>query len=65
MEDTKLLTAAKIGMGRDIAWWKKVLHNLADLVNIDDELLPFLHQPEAYLTSSTRAVSTVFGKFFC
>jgi hypothetical protein len=43
-----LLTAAKLGVGKDLAWWKKVLQNLEELVNLNDELLPFLNDPEAY-----------------
>lgn len=48
-DNPMLLTVAKIGIYKDLAWWKKVLQNLEDLVNLDDELLPFLDNPESYL----------------
>jgi hypothetical protein len=36
-----LLTAAKLGIGKDIAWWKKILQNVEELVSIEDELVPY------------------------
>ena len=45
MENPLLLTAAKLGLGKDITWWKKILQNLDDMINIEDELLPFLDSP--------------------
>jgi hypothetical protein len=65
MDSTLLLTAAKLGIGKDIAWWKKKLHELEDLVNIDDELQDFLHQPEGYMTGLDSDIRQLFeGKLF-
>jgi len=36
MDNPLLLTAAKLGVGKDISWWKKILQNLEDLVSIED-----------------------------
>ena len=60
MDSTLLLTAAKLGIGKDIAWWKKKLHELEDLVNIDDELQDFLHDPESYMASKDADVRQLF-----
>ena len=38
MDPVKLLAAGKIGEGKDLAWWKKILQNLEELVNLDEEL---------------------------
>ncbi len=55
-----LLTAAKLGVGKDLAWWKKVLQNLEELVSLDDELLPFLNDPETYLGALDSDVKQLF-----
>lgn len=60
MENPMLLTAAKMGMGRDLSWWKKILQKLEELVSIDNELLPFLSDPESYLSSKESDVRRLF-----
>jgi hypothetical protein len=60
LESSTLLTAAKLGVGRDIAWWIKILQNLEELVSIDDELIPFLCSPEDYLTDKEPDVQRLF-----
>lgn len=55
-----LLTAGKLSIGKDIAWWKKKLQNLEDLVILEDELLPFLHDPEGYLNSKDEDIRRSF-----
>ena len=62
MDNTLLLTAAKLGIGKDIAWWKKKLHDLEELVNIDDELQDFLHDPESYMASKDADVRQLFER---
>jgi len=59
-DNPMLLTAAKLGVGKDLAWWKKVLQNLEDLVNLEDELLPFLDKPESYLRELDSDVRRLF-----
>ncbi len=59
-DSSMLLTAAKLGIGKDLAWWKKVLQNLEDLVNLDDELLPFLNDPETYSAGLDPDVRQLF-----
>lgn len=44
----ELLTAAKASMGKDIKWWKSVLQGLADVVNLEHEILPLIANPEAW-----------------
>jgi len=60
MDSTMLLVAGKLGFGKDIAWWKKILQNLEDLVSLEDELLPFLHDPEVYLNSKDADIRRMF-----
>ncbi len=60
MDSSLLLTAAKIGIGKDIAWWKKILQNLEELVTLDDELLPFLNSPETFLNSEEPDIRRLF-----
>jgi hypothetical protein len=43
-----LLTAIKLGMGKDIGWWKRILQNLEEMVTLEEELIPFLYDPELY-----------------
>ena len=60
MNDVMLLTAGKMGVGKDMAWWKKILQDLEDLVNLDDELIPFLDDPEAYLNRLDTDIRSLF-----
>lgn len=60
MDNPLLLTAAKLGIGKDISWWKKILQNLEDLVSIEDELLPFLSDPVAYFKEKEPDVKRLF-----
>lgn len=60
MDSSMLLTAGKLGIGKDIAWWKKILQNLEELVNLEDELLPFLHEPKNYLNTKDADIRRLF-----
>jgi len=60
METPMLITAAKLGVGKDLAWWKKILQNLEEVLNIEEELLPFLHSPEHYLDGKDSDVKRLF-----
>ncbi len=60
MDSPMLLTAAKLGIGKDIAWWKKVLQNLEELVKIEEDLLPFLHEPANFLKSKDADIKRLF-----
>ncbi len=55
-----LLTAAKLGIGKDIAWWKKIVQDLEEVINLDDELLPFVHNPDAYLNTKDADIKRLF-----
>lgn len=48
LDNPMLITAAKLGVGKDIAWWKKILQNLEELISLDDELIPFLSDPKDF-----------------
>lgn len=60
LDNPMLLTAAKLGIGKNVAWWKKVLQNLEDLVSLNEELLPFLNNPESFLKSKDPDVRRLF-----
>lgn len=60
MDSSRLLTAAKLGIGKDIGWWRKILQQLEDPFSIEDELLPFLHEPEQYLDSKDKDIRRLF-----
>lgn len=60
LENPILLTAAKLGIGKDMAWWKKILQNLEELVSIEDELIPFLSTPEDYFKDKEADVKRLF-----
>jgi hypothetical protein len=59
-DNPMLLTAAKMGIGKDLVWWKKILQDIEGIINLDDELLPFVHDPETYLKSKEADVKRLF-----
>lgn len=60
-----LLTAAKASVGKDIKWWKMVIQGLTDVVNLDQEILPFLSQPGIWeKKQSPEVISYVRQKLF-
>lgn len=60
LENPTLLTAAKLGIGKDLAWWKKILQDLEELVSIEDELVPFLSSPEGFFKGKEADVKRLF-----
>lgn len=60
MEGPQLLTAAKLSVDKDLSWWKKVLQNLEDLVEIEEKLVPFLSNPDGYLVDLAPDVKKLF-----
>ncbi|ABI68312.1 PglZ domain-containing protein [Syntrophomonas wolfei] len=60
LDDATLLTAGKIGAEKDLAWWKKILQNLEDLIDLEDELIPFMDDPEAYIADLEQDIRRMF-----
>lgn len=60
LDNPMLLTAAKLGIGKDLAWWKKIVQDLEEVINLDDELLPFVHDPEEYMSSKEPDIKRLF-----
>jgi hypothetical protein len=60
LDNSMLLTAAKLGIGKDLAWWAKILQNLEELVSLEDELVPFLSNPDQYLKDKESDVKRLF-----
>jgi hypothetical protein len=49
LPNEELLSAAKISVGKDNSYWFDVSHKGAsEIFDLDKELLPFLHDPEAF-----------------
>lgn len=64
MENSLLLTTAKIGINQDINWWKKVIGNLEGIINIEDELLKFLNDPGNYFSVKDDDVKELIEQRF-
>lgn len=60
MDNPQLLTAAKLGKGKDLAWWKKIVQNLEDVLDIEDQILPFVHDPEKHLKDMEPDIKRLF-----
>ena len=60
MDSKTLLSAGKLSIGKDKAWWLKILQNLEDLVNLENELIPFMHEPENYLILKDSSIRRLF-----
>jgi len=60
LDNQKLLTAIKLGMGKDIGWWKRILQNLEEMVTIEEELIPFLHDPQGYFSDKDQDIKRFF-----
>ena len=60
LEGNLLLPAAKLSVGKDLDWWKKILQNLEDIISLEDELLPFLSDPVAYFKDKDDDVKRLF-----
>lgn len=60
LDNPLLLTAAKLGIGKDLAWWKKIVQNLEEVIDLDEELLPFVHNPEEYFSNKEPDIKRLF-----
>lgn len=60
LDNPMLLTVAKLGQEKDLAWWRKIVQKLEELINLDDELLPFVHSPEEYLANKDTDIKRLF-----
>lgn len=64
MDSQMLLTAAKLGVDKDVSWWKKIIQNLIDLIDVEVELQSFLHEPEKYLEAKDPDVRRLIEERF-
>jgi len=51
LEEKDLLLAGKLSIGKDIAWWKKVLQDPSVIYDLDKDILEFLIEPETYMNN--------------
>jgi len=60
-QDKNLLWVyAKEGMGKDVNWWKSIIQGLQDPIALDDKLLPFLNDPDAFAGKLDKDVRYLF-----
>lgn len=46
---TELIAAAKVSVGKDLTYWMDLCHKgSSEILDLEKELLPFLHDPEKY-----------------
>jgi hypothetical protein len=60
LDNPMLLTAAKLGIGKDLAWWKKIVQDLEEVIDLDLELLPFVHNPDEYFSTKDSDIRKLF-----
>jgi hypothetical protein len=60
LDNPMLLTAAKLGIGKDLAWWKKIAQQIEDVIDLQEELLPFVHEPEKYVKNMEPDIKRLF-----
>jgi hypothetical protein len=60
LDNPMLLTAAKLGIGKDLTWWKKIVQDLEEVIDLEDELLPFVHNPQEYLDKKDPDIKRLF-----
>jgi hypothetical protein len=60
LDNPALLTAAKMGLGKDLNWWKKIVQNLEEVIDLDAALLPFLQDPDGYLSDKEPDIRRLF-----
>jgi len=60
-QDKNLLWVyAKEGMGKDVNWWKSIIQGLQDPIALEDKLLPFLNDPDAFAGKLDKDVRYLF-----
>jgi len=60
LDNPMLLTAAKLGLGKDLAWWKKIVQDLEEVIDLDSELLPFVNNPDEYFSTKESDIRKLF-----
>jgi len=59
-DNPQLITAAKLGIGKDRAWWQRIIQGLSESLNLEDELLPFFNDPNSYLKNKDSDIKRLF-----
>ena len=59
----ELLTAAKISIGRDRAYWMELVHKGAsEIFDLNQMLVPFLNDPKEFVSAMDKEVSKMFAE---
>jgi len=61
MGEDELLAAAKVSVGKDESFWRKLATNTGEIFDLESQLLPFLHDATAYLKNYDEKT---IGMFF-
>lgn len=59
-ESSLLWVIAKEGIGKDINWWKRIIQGLQDPIGLDEKLIPFLNDPEAFSSTLDKDIRQLF-----
>ncbi len=65
LDSPLLMIASKVGMDKDIAWWKKVIQKLVDIIDIETALQDFLHNPDKYMAGLEPDVKSLIEESIC
>jgi len=62
MSEEELISAAKVSVGKDASYWIGLSSGVGEIFDMEKELLPFLHNPKAFINKYDEHLKTQFYK---
>jgi len=62
MSEEELISAAKVSVGKDASYWIGLSSGVGEIFDMEKELLPFLHDPKAFIGKYDEHLKTQFFK---
>lgn len=63
LQKEELISAAKISVGKDQTYWMDLSHKgVSEIFDLEKELLPFLHNPKAFVKKFDKPTQVIFFK---
>jgi hypothetical protein len=62
MSEEELISAAKVSVGKDASYWIGLSSGVGEIFDMEKELLPFLHDPKAFIGKYDKHLKTQFYK---
>ena len=62
MSEEELISAAKVSVGKDAGYWIGLSSGVGEIFDMEKELLPFLHDPKAFIDKYDEHLKTQFYK---